>query len=629
MPDEREHVARWSADVTADRIAGLEKLFPEAFAEGAPDAERLAAALGIEGGQKAERFSFSWAGKRDAIGILQMPSRATLLPCSSEAAQWDSTSHVYVEGDNLEVLKLMYRPYFGRVRMIFIDPPYNTGTDRVYADNYADPIDAYLRLTKQIDGNGGVLTSNPESGGRFHSSWLSMMYPRLFLARQILADDGVIFVTIDDTEAANLRLLMNEVFGEENFLAAVAWEKRYTRSNNAKLFYSLKDSILVYRKSQAVRVLRESRTQKSNAIYSNPDNDPRGDWTSSSYVNPARKDQRPNLVYQIKNPFNGATVEHPTNAWKYSKDEHKRHVAEKRLWWAKKGDAKYPRLKNFLSEMEEEGAGLVPIDIWDYKSSGTTDDGGKEVKDLFGQPVFDNPKPTRLIRRMLQLVTAPDEQAIILDFFAGSASTAHAVLAQNAEDGGDRRFIMVQLPELTPEKSAARDEGFNTISDVGKERVRRVAAALLKEKGSQLALDERAPLDLGFRVFKLAESNLKPWAGVEGEGEEAYADTMQMFTDPLVEGWQSENVIWEIVIKEGFSLTSAITELSDVKSNKVYRVRDAENEQQFTICLDDEIAPETFAALGLGKDDLFICRDAALTDEGAANLALQCRFKTI
>jgi len=615
--------------VPADRLAALAELYPEAFADGAPDLEGLAAALGMDGGRRAERFSFSWAGKRDAIGILQMPSRGTLTPTESESACWGSTTNIYIEGDNLEVLKLMYRSYFGRIKMIFIDPPYNTGTDRVYTDNYADPIDAYLRQTQQIDGNGDTLTSNPEASGRFHSAWLSMMYPRLFLARQILSDEGVIFVTIDDTEAASLRLMMNELFGEENFLAAIAWEKRYTRSNNAKLFYSLKDSILVYRKSQSVRVLRESRTEKSNAIYSNPDNDPRGDWTSSSYVNPARKEQRPNLVYPIHNPFNGDTVDHLTNAWKYSKDEHKRHVAEKRLWWGKKGDAKYPRLKNFLTEVQEEGGGLVPIDIWDYKSSGTTDEGGKEVKDIFGEPVFDNPKPTRLIRRMLRLVTAPDEQAIVLDFFGGSASTAHAVLAQNAQDGGDRRFIIVQLPEATPDKSAARTEGFETISDIGKERIRRVGAQLMKEREGQLDLAEGLLLDVGFRAFTLAESNFKSWAGVEGEGEDAYGDTMGLFTDPLVDGWQPENVIWEVAIKEGFALTSRIEELSDVKSNKVWRLQDAEKEQEFTICLDDEIAPETFAALGLGKGDLFICRDAALTDEGAANLALQCRFKTI
>jgi len=623
----RESVSHDSGDVLGDRLEALRALIPEAFTEDKIDFDRLRASLGDELATTAERYSFAWAGKRDAIRILQTPSRATLIPAHDESIDFDSTNNIFIEGDNLEVLKLLYKPYFGRVKLIYLDPPYNTGTDRVYVDDYSDPIETYLRLTSQADGNGGLLTSNPEANGRFHSTWLSMMYPRLFIARQLLREDGVIFVSIDDTEAANLRLILNEIFGEENFLANIAWEKRYTRSNNAKLFYSLKDSILVYRKSAAVEGLRESRTDKANAIYSNPDADVRGPWASSSYVNPATKTQRPNLVYPIRNPFTGAVVEHPTNAWKYSQDEHKRHVNQQLLWWGKNGTAKYPRLKNFLTEAE--GSGLVPIDLWDYKSTGTTDEGGTEVKELFGEAVFDNPKPTRLMRRMLRLATAEDEHAIVLDFFAGSGSTAHAVLLQNAADAGDRCFVMVQLPEPTPENSVARKAGYANIAEIAKERIRRSLHQISVKGTEQLPLKGNAAPDLGMRVYRLAESNFAPWPGITEHDEESYAQTMALFTDALVDGWRPLNVIWEVALREGYGLASRVEAMKMYSATDMYRVTDADSDQSFVICLDSALAPATLKELGLTKDDLFVCRDSALDDEAAANLALQCRLKTI
>ena len=459
------------------RIERVKELFPEAVNEDGIDFETLANLLGKREARR-ERYNFTWAGKQDAILSLHSRSRGTLKPVPEKSINWDDTKNVFIEGDNLEVLKLLYKSYFGRVKMIFIDPPYNTGNDFVYPDDYSDPLSHYLRLTGQVDDEGNLRTSEPDKAGRKHSGWLSMMYPRLFLARQLLRDDGVIFVTIDDNEADNLRKVMNEIFGEENFIACIAWEKRYTRSNNAKLFYSLKDSILLYRRSEALAVLREERTKKSDDLYRNPDNDPRGPWTTSSYVNPATKEKRPNLVYPITNPHTGDIVEHPTHAWKYEYSEHKRHVQEMQLWWGKDGNAKYPRKKIYL---EENGGGLVPIDIWKHETAGTTDEAGSELKRLFdGQIVFDTPKPTKLIRRMISMTTVSDDNDIVMDFFAGAASTAHAVLAHNAEDNGNRRFVMVQLQEMTDHAE------YPTIADVGKERIRRVIRQMESEKRGRL-----------------------------------------------------------------------------------------------------------------------------------------------
>ena len=396
-----------------------------------------------------KRYGLSWHGKRLARQLALTPSTGTLRPCPEESVDWDTTQNLMIEGDNLEVLKLLQKSYASRIKLIYIDPPYNTGNDYVYRDDYIDNLNHYLELTSQIDRDGRKSSSNSETSGRFHTNWLNMMYPRLRLARTLLQDEGLIFVNIDDSESAQLKLMMSEIFGEENFLASIAWEKRYTRSNNAQLFYSLKDTIIAFRKSPTVNTLREKRREKQKSIYSNPDNDPRGDWTSSSYVNPATKEQRPNLVYGIENPTTGELIVHPTHAWKYAPSEHARHVKERRLWWGQNGRAKFPRLKNFLSEMD---AGMVPVDLWHHRETGTTDEGGQEAKELFGGTVFDNPKPTRLIHRVMELGTSiaaekEDEKPIALDFFSGSGTTGHAVMTYNAMTGSRYRHILIQIPE--------------------------------------------------------------------------------------------------------------------------------------------------------------------------------------
>lgn len=573
LAGEPEKVDLRSHDIAADKREELLRLFPETRTEGGKiDFDRLRLALGDTVDVGKERYGLTWPGKADCFRAIQTPSFGTLRPCPEESIEFDTAENLIIEGDNLEVLKLLQKSYLGKIKMIYIDPPYNTGHDFIYPDNYTESLQTYLEFTGQIDAQGRRFGTNADTEGRFHSKWLTMMYPRLYLARNLLREDGIIFVSIDDGELRNLRSIMDEIFGEEHFLASIAWEKRYTRSNNAQLFYSLKDTILAYRRSEAVSLLREPRTEKSKEIYSNPDNDPRGDWTSSSYVNPARKEARPNLVYPITNPVSGEIVEHPTHAWKYERKEHERHVQEQRLWWGKHGEAKYPRLKNFLNEMPE---GIVPVDVWDYESTGTTDEGGLEVKEIFGEAVFDNPKPTRLIQRMIALATSREGAHIVLDFFAGSGSTAHAVMKTNDADGGDRRSILVQLPEPTGRTD------FETIADILKERMRRVAAKLEKEEAEELPLSGTRKQDRGFRVFKLAQSNFKLWNGELKNGEEALATQLDLHIENVVDGRSREDLLYELLLKSGFPITTPIEEIT-IEGRTVHSVANG----AFIVCLE-------------------------------------------
>ena len=622
-----EPVPREVPDLAGDLSQELRRIVPGAFSDGRVDAQKLQTLLGQVGPAALERFTFTWAGRQDSARLLQMPTRATLYAKKDLSIDFQTTRNLFIEGDNLEVLKLLYKPFFARVKLIYIDPPYNTGNDVVYQDDYSDPLRTYLRISGQSDSEGNLLSSNPETNGRFHSTWLSMMYPRLFLAKYLLKDEGMIFVSIDDHEAANLRLLMDEVFGEENFVACIAWEKRFTRSNNAKLFSSVKDTLLVYRRSDAVEYLREQRTEKSDSTYGNPDHDHRGPWTSVSYVNPATKAERPNLVYPIINPISGKEARHPTNAWKYERAVHERHVNENRLYWGKDGGYTYPRLKKFLSEVK---GGIVPVDIWKQEDTGTTDEGSKECEALLGRDVFDNPKPTRLLRRILSLATSSDGEDIVLDFFAGSGTTAQSVLEANRTDGGNRRFIMVQLPEPTPAESAAHQHGYSTISQIAAERIRRVIKNLRQEGRQKLPRGpETPPEDLGFRFLRLGESNLRPWAGVEERSAGSWTRAMRDQVDPLVEGRKPEDVILEVALKEGLGPALNIDRRKDLSENAVFTVKDGFTERQLTICLDPKVKSSTIRSMGLEKDDTFVCKDVALDDTGAANLAIQCRLKTL
>jgi len=578
-----------SADIVAGNVEALKALFPEAFTEGKIDFEVLKGLLGAAVDERDEKYGLNWHGKRRARQIALSPSTGTLLPCPEESVDWDTTQNLMIEGDNLEVLKLLQKSYAGKVKLIYIDPPYNTGKDFVYPDDFRDSMKNYLELTGQLEG-GRKIGSNTDASGRFHTDWLSMMYPRLRLARTLLRPDGLIFVSVDDTEAANLKQIMSDIFGEENFLAAIAWEKRYTRSNNAKRFYSLKDTIIVFRKSESVSVLREARTDKSKGIYSNPDNDDRGDWTSSSYVNPATKAQRPNLVYPIQNPLTKEMVEHPTHAWKYEISEHQRHVREDRLWWGQKGDAKFPRLKNFLEEMQD---GVVPIDLWDYKTTGTTDEGGAEVKALFEEAVFDNPKPTKLVQRMLGLAPNSQGHEIIIDFFAGSGTTGHAVMKQNATDEGNRRYILVQLPEPVDPESKEQKVAAEfckklgkslTIAELTKERLRRAAAEVRSENPMFAG-------DTGFRVFKLAQSNIRAWEPDAADLESSLLKNVEH----LVQGRKEQDVLYELLLKLGLDLCVPI-EVKSIAGKSVHSIGGG----ALIVCLADGLTKDVIEPLASG-----------------------------
>lgn len=554
---------------------------------------------------KEERYQFTWPDKKKSVLLANAPINKTLRPCREESVDFDNTENLYIEGDNLEVLKLLQETYLGKIKMIYIDPPYNTGNDFVYEDDFAQSTEEYLANSGQFDEEGNRLVKNLDSNGRFHTDWLNMMYPRLRLAKDLLTDDGVIFISIDEHESHNLRKICDEVFGVENFVSQIVWEKRYTRSNNAKRFTTLTEPIICYAKNIiSITDIKEKRNDKADSIYSNPDNDPRGVWTSVSYVNPATKEQRPNLVYQIVNPLTGAIVEHPTNAWKYEKSTYDKHVCENRLYWGKTGENTYPRLKRFLSEMD---GGMVPVDLWRQEDTGTTDQGSKELETLLGRKIFDFPKPSNLVARIVSLMLNGEDgkDNIILDFFSGSATTAHAVMKLNAEDGGHRKFIMVQLPEKTDEKSEAYKAGYKNICEIGKERIRRAGAKIKDE--SPLTTQN---LDTGFRVLKCDSSNMKDVYYNPADYEQSLFSSLE---ENIKEDRTPEDLLFQVMLDLGVLLSSKIEE-TEIAGKKVFNVAAG-----FLIaCFDENVTDETITAIAKQKPYYFVMRDSSMASDSVA-----------
>ena len=507
-------------DGNALNIAKIAELFPAAVSEGKVNFEMLRTLLGDEiCGDEA--YEFTWVGKREALREAGRPIRKTLRPCPEESKDWDTTENLYIEGDNLDVLKLLQESYLGQVKMIYIDPPYNTGNDFVYRDNFTQSRQEHEEEAGVYDDEGNRLFKNTETNGRFHSDWCSMIYPRLVLARNLLRDDGVIFISIDDNEVVQLRKICDEVFGESNFVAQLIWERAFSPKNDAKYISNSHDYVLMFTKILSRYVIgRLPRTEEANARYSNPDDDPRGVWMSSDI---SVKTYNPNTDYPITAP-SGRVIEPPAGrCWRLSKNEFLERLRDNRIWFGPDGDG-VPRIKRFLTELKFDG--MAPTSILFYKEVGHSQEGAKEVTSLLNGGYFNGPKPVRLLNRLLTLANT-DNDSIVLDFFSGSATTAHAVMQLNAEDGGKRKFIMVQLPEKCEEGTEAAKAGYKNICEIGKERIRRAGEKILeeltakntKEEGRGLfsesdremvrAFRGSKDLDVGFRVLKLDESNMK------------------------------------------------------------------------------------------------------------------------
>lgn len=605
-----------SADIVADNLRRIQTLFPEAFTEGKVDFDVLKQLLGGAVEERQEKYGLNWHGKRHARQLALTPSTGTLRPSPEESVEWESTRNLMIEGDNLEVLKLLQKSYAGKVKLIYIDPPYNTGKDFVYPDDYRDNIKNYLQLTLQIDANSRRMTSNTEASGRYHTDWLNMMYPRVKLARNLLRDDGAFFVSIDDTEASNLRLLLDEVFGPENFAAVIAWKKR-SSPDARDTIGSVHDSIICYVKNATViksaigkMPLKDGRIES----YSNPDNDPRGDWASvdmTGMTGRATKDQ----YFAVTLP-SGRVIRPPAGrSWGLAEKTYHELKADNRIWFGKSGD-NVPRIKKFLSEADGQA---VPS-LWDMSEFGSNDEAKKDVNDLMGaSDVFDTPKPVRLIGRIIDIATQNGAGAIIMDFFAGSGTTGHAVMACNSEDDGDRRYILVQLPEpLDPNKKEQRVTADYckqlgkplTIAELAKERLRRA-----RDK-----IRETSPLvdsDLGFRVFKLASSNIHAWEPDRAD----LARTLEDSVDHLKTDRTEDDILFELLLKLGLDLTSPMDERV-LAGKTVYSI----GAGTLLACLAPQIAREEVELLALGiaewhraeapaGESMIVFRDSAFADD--------------
>ena len=583
----------------------LKSVFPECFAEGKLDIDKLLSLCGEYIDNDFEKYKFEWKGKAECLRLAQKRSTGTLRPCPEESVNWDTTKNLYIEGDNLEVLKLLQTAYYRKVKMIYIDPPYNTGNDFVYEDDFADPLARYKEVTQQ------TTKSNPETMGRFHTNWLNMMYPRLRLAANLLRDDGVIFISIDDNEVTNLRKICDEVFGEENFVAQLIWERAFSPKNDAKYVSNSHDYVLMYaRNISDFKIGQLDRSEEAESRYKNPDNDPRGKWTSGDL---SVKTYNASSDYEIITP-SGRKVLPPHGAcWRVSKERFNELVDDNRIWFGENGD-NVPRLKRFLSEIKE---GIVPTSILFYKDVGHSQEGRQELKKIFDDKgYFDGPKPVRLIRRLLTMANT-DDDSIILDFFSGSATTAHAVMQLNAEDGGNRQFIMVQLPEVCDEKSEAYKAGYKNICEIGKERIRRAGKKILEEN-NQMTLEDKEQLDIGFKVFKLDSSNLKTWDNtpVTAEQMDLLYERMNNMIHRVKSDRSDLDMVSEIMLKLGVPLTYSITAV-EINGKTAYSIGE---DSLLLICLALDVQPEDVEQMAeYAPAKLIISRESFVDDTAMAN----------
>ena len=603
-----------TADVAGEKLQQLRQLFPGAFKEDKDeqgktveriDCERILAEVGIETDAfytRRERYGLDWPGKVECVKLIQQPSLATLKPCPDESVEFDTTENLFIEGDNLEVLKLLQKSYFGKVKMVYIDPPYNTGNDFVYPDNFVEPLENYLELTGQKDVLGRKLSANTETAGRFHSNWLNMMFPRLYLARNLLREDGVVFISIDDNEATNLKHLCNEILGEENFVAQFVWKKSYGGGSKSKYVVILHEYVMMYAKNK--EMLGELELPPNPGVlkyykYRDEKYDLRGPYRKQPLATKSM-DDRENLQYPII--WNNETI-YPEKQWQWAKDRTDLALQNNELVFTKKDNGWTVDYKQYLKDENGVVRGAKPFSILEgpYTQSGTS-----EITDCFGNgKTFTFPKPSKLITYFLGHV---DNDAIILDFFSGSATTAHAVLEMNKEDGGNRKFIMVQIPEPCDEKSEAFKAGYKNIAEIGKERIRKIINKIKDEdkKENSLFDNETKSQDLGFRVFKLDHSNFRVWDGSPGTTADLLFERMAAMTDPLRDETKPEDLLYELLLKAGFSLSTRVKKIK-LAGKTVYSV---ENDAVL-LCLENEVTKELIDEVINLEPFRFYCLDRA------------------
>ena len=605
----------YNDNLNQQQIDKLQQLFPEVVTEGKIDWQKLQATLG-EAVDLGERYGLSWKGKGDVFATIQEKTVQTLHPDRANSVDWDTTGNMFIEGDNLATLKILHKAYYGKVKMIYIDPPYNTGNDFIYNDDFKQTRRSYETEAGITDDEGNVVRDDglrTNTGGHKHSNWLNMMYPRLFLARNLLRQDGVIFVSIDDNEVHNLRLMMNEIFGEENFVAQIIWERAYAPVNLKHHFSESHDYIVCFaRNIDQLGRLSLKRNEEADARYKNPDNDPRGPYKADNFsVGPAN----PKNIYEIITPSGRRILPPSGRSWLFSQERTNELIADNRVWFGKEGN-NAPAYKRFLSEVKD---GVTPMTVWKYTDVGHSQDATKEVKDLFdGVAYFDYPKPAKLIKQLASLCI--DGNDIILDFFSGSGTTAHAVTELNAEDGGNRRWICVQLPELTDEKSEAYKAGYRTIADIARERIRRAGAKIRADQADKLAsLD--TPLDLGFRAYRVDDSNFKQWNELVSDPEEIRQQALANL-DPLEEGTTDEDLLTELLLKRG------ISPLAKIEQHDNFCLIPSE---KLAICLAHSMTEELFATILATSPSCVILLDRAFSDDInlKVNLLLQAERQSV
>ena len=608
-----------SADVVTENIGQLKTLFPEAFAEGNVDFEVLKQLLGSDGDEGEEKYGLNWHGKRQARQLALTPSAGTLRPCPEESVDWDTTQNLMIEGDNLEVLKLLQKSYAGKVKMIYIDPPYNTGKDFIYPDNYRDSLRNYLELTDQADGESQRFSSNTETSGRFHTDWLNMMYPRLKLARQLLREDGLICISVDEEEIANLRLMCDEIYGSENRVEEVVWKNKYGSGALTKGFANVHEYLVVYSRS-LISNIAAPLDDEQRSVYKHKDSKffVRGGYITQPLATTS-KDDRPNLRYAIHH----AGIEiWPEKQWIWERGRFETAYRNDEIVINER-DGKYSvRMKQYLRD--ENGVERLgkPVSLLNgpFNQEGT-----KEIRELFGSPVFDFPKPSALIRYLFSFIIndQPEDDGLYVDFFAGSCPSAQAVMTLNAIDNGKRRFIMAQLPEPCPSKSLASKAGFATIADIGKQRIRSVRKQILeqqkpkKDDSPSLGNNDIESCDLGFRVFKLATSNIRAWEPDRDDLEGTLLDSI----DHIKPDRSEDDILYELLLKLGLDLCVPI-ENRTIAGKSVHSI----GAGTLIACLAERIAREDVESLALGiadwhdelasaGDSTVVFRDSAFVDD--------------